>query len=234
MSVLGGSRTLTPAKGASGSRPESSASSVTRTSRVSDEGVEPSRLPCRERQVCRTVVGGLPRRNRTFHAGFGGPRRDPCGGRCAPFARGSPGTNRTSASEVRNLAAESIGRGKTAWPEGIEPFVLRERGGGPTARRWPRSRDRDRDGDREGSRTPSARVCCPRRSLEHPVESRESDRRESNPHPRVGAPRSYRWTTVATRESEQRDSNPHPRVWKTRTLPLDHARNREGRRERRS
>lgn len=27
-----------------------------------------------------------------------------------------------------------------------------------------------------------------------------------------------------TNKSEQRDSNPHPRVWKTRTLPLDHAR----------
>ncbi len=107
---------------------------------VSGGGIEPSRVPCRGRQVARpspemvsrvaarepwSAPRRLPRGNRTLTAGFGGPRRDPRSGRSSvprhvvvadAGSSSSPETNRTSSCEIRSLTVGSTAGGMPTRP----------------------------------------------------------------------------------------------------------------------
>lgn len=117
---------------------------------VSGVGIEPTRVPCRGRQVARPSpeIVRLPRGNRTLTAGFGGPRRDPRCGRSSVATTRCRGRHPIRVAPPRRIerlrarfvvspsapppgecprALVGAERVCVAWSEGIEPsFTVRE------------------------------------------------------------------------------------------------------------
>ena len=75
---------------------------------------------------------------------------------------------------------------------------------------------------------PNGVVSIDPHSVSRAMNAGQWSRRDSNPHLSGFNRLLDRRAAGPHFKSEQRDSNPHPRVWKTRTLPLDHARDPEG------